>query len=153
PFAYLRYGDGEWLSILGRTGRNADDHDFFPDTLGRELRETFLYAAAVRPCTPRFYMGLHAMIYQDAIRRYLVEHAIARGIDWVSDNLFALGFSDFSTYRFLEAVKRFPGPKTLIGNGSLAPVAAGLGCRHVVIPLRDCYREIDEIARQCRFTG
>jgi hypothetical protein len=153
PFAYLRYGDGEWLSILGQAGRNADLHDFFPETLGRELQQSFLYAAGLGPRKARFYMGLHAMLYQDAIRRYLVEHGIAYRMHWVSDNLFALGFFDMSTYRFLQAVKGFPGPKVLAGNASLAPVAAGLGCRHVVVPRIDCYREIDQIHQQARFTG
>jgi hypothetical protein len=153
PFAYLRYGDGEWLSILGHAGRNADDHDFLPETLGRELQRTFAYAAGLGPRNQRFYMGLHAILYQDAIRRYLIEHDIAYRIHWVCDNLFALGYFDMSTYRFLAAVKAFAGPKILIGNESLAPVAEGLGCRHVVIPLVDCYREIDEIYQQCCFTG
>jgi hypothetical protein len=153
PFAYLRYGDGEWLSILGQSGRNADHHDFLPETLGRELRRTFDYAAGLGPANARFYMGLHAIIYQDAIRRYLVEHALAYRIHWVSDNLFALGYFDRSTYRFLEAVKRFSGPKTLVANTSLAPVAQGMGCRHVVIPIQDCYREIDAFYEQSLWSG
>ncbi len=34
PFTYLRFGDGEWLSILGREGRTSDGQDFAPATLG-----------------------------------------------------------------------------------------------------------------------
>jgi len=153
PFAYLRYGDGEWLSILGYLGRNADGHDFFPETLGRELQWTFEYAAGFWPRNPRFYMGLNTIVLQDAIRRYVIENGIAYRIHWVSDNLFALGYFDFSTRRFLQAVKDYPGPKTLAGNQDLAPVAAGLGCRHVVVPRIDCYREIDRLHEECRFKG
>jgi hypothetical protein len=153
PFAYLRYGDGEWLSILGEAGRNADNHDYFPETLGLELRGTLQYAAGRWPRNDHFYMGLHGVLLQDAIRRYVVENGIAHRIRWVSDNLFALGFFDMSTYRFLQVVKDFQGPKILAGNESLAPVAEGLSCQHVVVPLFDCYREIDLIQEQCRFRG
>ena len=156
PFAYLRYGDGEWFSILGHLGRNDDGHDFFPETLGTELKWTFEYAAGLWPRNSRFYMGLHGrhgIILEDAIRRYLIENGIAYRIHWVGDNLFARGVRDFSTLRFLEAVKDFSGPKTLVGNRSLSPVAAGLGCRHVVIPRIDCHREMDRIYRESRFTG
>ena len=87
------------------------------------------YAAGLWPRNSRFYMGLHGrhgIILEDAIRRYLIENGIAYRIHWVGDNLFARGVRDFSTLRFLEAVKDFSGPKTLVGNRSLSPVAAGL---------------------------
>lgn len=153
PFAYLRYGDGEWLSILGRIGSNTDGHGFFPETLGRELGRILESAARLWPSNDRIYMGINAIVFQDAIRRYLVENDIAYRIHCVSDNLFVLGYRDFSTRRFLEAVNDFRGPKILAGNETLAPVAAGLGCRHVVVPRTDAYREIDRLERECRFTG
>ncbi len=153
PFAYLRYGDGEWFSILGRSGCNYDGQPFSSETIGRELRRTFEYVAGLWPRNSRFYMGLHAGLLQPAIRRYLIENGIAYRIHWVSDNLFALGFHDFSTRRFLEAVKDFSGPKTLVGNGSLAPVAAGLECRHVLIPQTDSHREFARFYRESSFMG
>lgn len=40
PFAFVRYGDGEFISILGATrGQNCDNHDYFPE-LGTQLRES-----------------------------------------------------------------------------------------------------------------
>jgi hypothetical protein len=153
PFAYLRYGDGEWLSILGRTGRNNDGHDFFPETLGRELRRSLEYGAQLWPRNDRYYMGLNALVLQVPIRRYLIENEIAYRAHWVSDNLFALGYRDFSTRRFLEAVKCFAGPKTLAGNRALAPVATGLGCRHVIVPRIDCYLEMKRLRQESRFVG
>jgi hypothetical protein len=153
PFAYLRYGDGEWLSILGRSGHNGDGHNFFPATLGRELRLTLEHGARLRPQNDSFYMGLNTIVLQDAIRRHLVENDLAYTIHWVCDNLFVLGLRDFSTKRFLAAVKEFTGPKFLVGNETLYTVATGLGCRHVVVPRIDCYREIDRLCRDCRFAG
>jgi hypothetical protein len=153
PFAYLRYNDGEWLSILGHRGRNADEHDFFPETLGPDLRLSLDYLAGLWPENDRLYAGLHAVFFQDAIRRHLVEHEIINRIRWVGDNLFAQGLYDFSTYRFLQAIKAYEGPKVLVANGTLSPVAAGLGCRHVVIARENCYLNFDRIRSACAFRG
>jgi hypothetical protein len=44
PFSFARYGDGEWLSILGATGQNCDGHPYTPG-LARELGEAVTSAA------------------------------------------------------------------------------------------------------------
>lgn len=44
PFAFARYGDGEWLAILGATGQNCDGHPYTPG-LARELGEAVTSAA------------------------------------------------------------------------------------------------------------
>ena len=38
PFSFARYGDGEWLAILGASGQNCDGHLYTP-ALARELGE------------------------------------------------------------------------------------------------------------------
>lgn len=38
PFSFARYGDGEWLAILGASGQNCDGHLYTP-ALERELGE------------------------------------------------------------------------------------------------------------------
>jgi len=153
PFSYLRYNDGEWLSILGARGRNGDGHDFFADTLGRKLGESLEYAASLAPRNQRYYVGLHGIYYQDPIQRFLLARRLGRQVHWVGDNLFSYGLLDFSTKRFLEAVQRFPGPKYLVANPSLAPVARGLGCTHVIVPRIDCYLTIDRAEEAIRFRG
>jgi hypothetical protein len=153
PFAYLRYGDGEWLSILGADGANCDGHHFFPDTLGRELDRSLEYAAGLWPENHHFYMGLHTDLLRGLILDHLHEARLAYRVRWVKDHLFALGLRDLSTRRFFEAVRDHAGPKVLVGNESLAPAARGLGCRHVVIPRTDCYRAIDATEADCRSEG
>lgn len=150
PFAYLRDGDGEWLSILGEHGSNCDRHDFFPDTLGKQLQASLAYASRLCPENEHLYMGLHAGLFQPAIRRYLVENNLAYRLHWVSDNLFAQGLFDRSTLQFIEAVKAHAPPKVLLGNAALAPVAAGLGLQHIVIPRTNCFLQIDRIHDDCQ---
>ena len=63
------------------------------------------------------------------------------------------GFATFRPGVFFEAVRDHPGRKYLVANASLALVARGLGCTHVVIPRVDCYLQIDRAARACAFRG
>jgi len=153
PFSYLRCGDGEWLSILGTRGRNGDGHDFFPETLGRELGQSLEYAGRLAPPNPHYYVGLHGIFFQDPIQRFLLARRLGRQVHWVGDNLFSYGLADFSTRRFLEALQGFQGPRFLVANPSLAPVARGLGCVHVVVPPVDCYLAIDRTERATGFQG
>ena len=150
PFTYLRYGDGEWLLILGQAGRNGDGQDFAPTTLGHDLRWSLEFAAGLWPDNERFYVGLHAGLYQHPIRRHLVDFGLTFRVHWVLDNLFAMGLNDLSTLRFLMAVRSFPGPKLLVANKTLAPIARGLQCQHIIVPCVDCHSELDAIENQCR---
>ena len=153
PFTHLRYGGGEWLSMLGTYGTNGDGHDFFPGTLGRELCESLDYVARLAPDNENVYVGLHTARLQNEIRAYLRRWGLADRVHWVGDILFQIGFRDFSTKRFLEVVRDYQGPKYLVANRWLAPVAQGLGCKHVAIPERDCYLRIGRAERACRFRG
>jgi hypothetical protein len=150
PFTYLRFGDGEWLSIFGETGRNSDGQDFAPQTLGRELRWSLEYASGLWPGNAHFYVGLHAGSHGDAIRRHLVERGLTLRVHWVLDNLFAMGLTDFSTLRFILAVRAFRGPKLLVANETLAPIAQGMGCAHIIVPRFDSHSSLEKIERQCR---
>ncbi len=153
PFAYFRYGDGEWVSIFGWGGRNCDGSEHLPDTMGLELRATLDLVAGLWPRNGRAYMGLHRWLLQDEICGYLSRAPFARRLHWVSDNLFAEGLRDLSTRRFLEAARDYRGTKLFVGNHSHAVVARALGCRHVLIPPSDCYLVLDGVQTRCRFRG
>jgi hypothetical protein len=151
PFTYLRFGDGEWLSILGREGRTSDGQDFAPATLGRELRWSLEYAAGLWPCNERFYVGLHNGNYRSAVCRHLVEFRLIPRVRWVEDNLFAEGLINLATLRFLLAVQRFRQPKVLVANETLAPIARALKCHHIVVPRVDSHLSINAIEDRCHF--
>lgn len=152
PFAYLRYGDGEWLSVLGVDGHNCDRHSFLPDSLGRELRQVLRQIADMGRDNERLYVGTTCELH-DHSDAFLRSHRMLDRVHWVSDALFRVGLPNLKTRDFIAAVMQYQGVKVLVGNRFLRPVARALGCRHVVIPLRDCYRQIDRLERACRFDG
>jgi hypothetical protein len=62
PFKFSRFGDGEWLCMMGRQGRNRDGNDYLPE-LGRSLRE-------ILNSEPDYYIGLQAGVLVDVGRGY-----------------------------------------------------------------------------------
>ncbi len=153
PFSHPRYADGEWLSMLGARGVNCDGHDHFPETTGRELRQSLDYVAARHPDNQTMYVGLVRSWREFDLQAYLLSRGLTHRVHWVGCMLFQNGLRDFSTKRFLETVRRLPKPKYLVANRWLAPIARWLGCRHVRIPEENCYLAIDATEKACRFRG
>lgn len=50
-FSLARYGDGEFMAILGAVGQNCDGHEYYPE-MGRAL-------ADILKSKPDYYIGLH----------------------------------------------------------------------------------------------
>jgi len=125
PFSYFRYGDVEWLSMFGDQGKNSGRHDFMPETVGCELRDSIDYVASLTPDNQNLYVGLPLSWRPDRILTYLKNRDLVGKVHWVDASLFPLGLRDLSTKRFLEAVRDFRGPKYLVANRWLAPVAKG----------------------------
>lgn len=81
PFAFSRWGDGEFLAVLGYGGQNCDRHEYFP-ALGADLRRVLLnqhpYTFAIGPLATA-YLGRK-------IERFLSEQKVA--IEWHSTDIF-----------------------------------------------------------------
>jgi hypothetical protein len=61
PFAFSRWGDGEWNSLFGRThGHNSDQHRYFAD-MGADLCRVLLsrpaYMLGIQNLALRIYEG------------------------------------------------------------------------------------------------
>lgn len=149
PLLLLRFGDGEWLSMLGADGHNCDGHGFFPYTMGRELRQVLHAAAAESPTRRGLWLGTTCELAREG-SAILSSLPSLSTLPWVSDAIFRLGMANLQTRRFVLACQQFAGPKAIVGSALLRPVARALGAHHVIIPLRNCYIQIDEIERQCR---
>lgn len=50
-FSLARYGDGEFMAILGEVGQNCDGHEYYPE-MGRALGD-------ILKSRPPYYIGLH----------------------------------------------------------------------------------------------
>lgn len=82
PFAFSRWGDGEWAAILGRSGTNCDGHPY-SGALNRAL-------SAVLERPPTYLVALQAFaMRQDgaAITAWLARRALR--LPWVDADVFA----------------------------------------------------------------
>jgi len=57
PFAFSRWGDGEWSAVLDVEGENCDGHRYFPD-MSRRLREVLMD-------NPPYIFGMQSKAQQD----------------------------------------------------------------------------------------
>jgi hypothetical protein len=64
-FKFARYGDGEFLCMSGKVGKNCDGHEYFPE-LGMALNDAFYsdpeYMVGIQP------LSVHGGLYQRAIK-------------------------------------------------------------------------------------
>ena len=148
-FVLLRFGDGEWYSVIGFSGHNCDGHDFLTETMGRELRSVLANAAARPRIGERIYVGITRDL-EDSSRAVLSRIAGAEQLHWVTDAVFRLGMHNLQTLRFVRACRDFSGSKVLVGSRHLRPVARALKAHHIVIPLKNCYEGLAEVEQLCR---
>jgi len=152
PFVLARYGDGEWLSIWGESGRTSDGHDLMPQTLGKELLDSLHYWGSLEGRSG-IYVGTIERWREREMVQFLARKGLLESIRWVSALLLLEGLGNLSSKALFEAIRNCSGRKLLVGNATLAPVAKSLGLTHIEVPLRNCYAEIDSIEESCRFAG
>ena len=97
PFCHLRYGDGEFHSLLGRKGRNCDGHDYMSDTMGKELAETLREVGGLFPHNEHIPVGLHITWNQENIQRWVASEGLTDRIRWVNNIILQTGLEDLST--------------------------------------------------------
>lgn len=151
PCCRLRYGDGEWLSILGTSRRsNCDRHRFYTSTMGAELGRVLEEVRDLHPDNDHIYVGLHKTWHQERIQRWAKEHGLLGKVHFTSNLVLEPGLLTLATLRFVEAVRRSSLDRVLVGNEHLAPVAHGLRAQHVICPERNAYNTIAAIECDCR---
>jgi len=77
PFKFSRWGDGEWLCMMGEEGENRDGNRYLPE-LGDALYKILL-------SRPEYYMGLqYGVMYNEQLREFVFTSLLEyRDIDWV----------------------------------------------------------------------
>lgn len=100
PFTFSRFGDGEWMAILGFAGKNTDGHEYFPD-MGAALGE-------VLKSRPKYSIGIqnHALRGMgDDITGWLKING-AEGLQiWLNADVWHRASIDGEFERFFEATK------------------------------------------------
>lgn len=139
PFAVSRWGDGEWMSLLGHGGATCDGQPF-----SEELRKAL---TAVLQERPTYDLALGPF----AIRRFgpEIEAWLARRdltFEWSSAVTWAYAARDGRLGTLIEALRS----RTVILVGPLYLSALRLfpvAC-HIVVPGSDAFSEIDRIKTQ-----
>lgn len=138
PFAFSRFGDGEFYAIFGAEGENCDGHRYFPD-MGRRLAE-------IVAAEPPYLMALNpvALAMHDAERL----RASSGGTHWVSG---------FSIQRVMmdgrgeEIFGALAGRDVLlVGPEHLRELARGRKWDQVTVPSRDCWLRYEDVRESIR---
>jgi hypothetical protein len=145
PFSFVRYGDGEWSAILGRSGANCDGHEYFPK-LGRRL------CAALADQYPYFYALQYYGLKLDgrAIADYIRQGRIS--VAFHNADIFAFANVLGRLNPFIEALRNRPvaivGPAHLKNLSHVFPVA-----QFFEVPSRNCFLAADDITNSIREWG
>ena len=136
PFAFSRWGDGEWHAILGRSGGNCDGHRYYPD-MGEALGHALVESAS----DPKHIKGLQPLARDrmgDAIAEWEQEHNVS--VYWHNADLIHDAAFEGRLDRFTAACGRM----ILVGPEHTAPIKAD----HVYIPQRDAWTHREDILRR-----
>lgn len=138
PFAFTRWGDGEWWSILGRTeGQNVDGLAYDP-ALGEDLRR-------VLTDRPPYMLGLQDLaleIFAGEVEQWLTERALDE-LDWINAAVFHGASRDGNLGPFLDTLRAAP-RLVVVGPPHLAALEPLLGYHTFVkVPPHDSYRAKD----------
>jgi len=149
PFAFSRYGDGEWISIFGVTaGANRDGNRYLPE-LGAALRSVLESRPPYMLSTHQLALQLFGRAIDDYLRRIgLLDRP------WYDSDVFHHTISHpecFDGWRaFLAELRKRPvvvvGPPYMKG-----PLSELIGAREFVFtPDRDSILVVDRLAQETR---
>lgn len=137
PFAFSRWGDGEWSAILGLPGQNCDRHRY-TGKLRRDL-------TAVLEAAPPYDLGLQGL----AMRRFGTEIAgwLARRklvFEWVDADIFARRSAAGQLSPLLTALATRE--VILVGPAYLAPLRHRFHLtHHVIVPEMNCHDAVERL--------
>jgi hypothetical protein len=141
PFAFSRWGDGEWRALLGYAGENCDGHPYSGDlrsALTRVLESRPTYTLGLQPFAVR---TLGPQITEWLTRRAL-------WLPWVDADVFHRASIAGGLGPLVTVLSERP--TLLIGPGYLQPLSLFPRVGHVVIPERNCFASYAETLRATR---
>lgn len=143
PFAFTRWGDGEWQAILGRQGETCDHQPYSP-ALQWDLTR-------VLESRPSYVLGLQRYAvarFGGEIRQWLEARQLE--LPWIDADVFHRASRDGTLEPFLLTLRRravvLVGPSYLLNLGLFARLA------HVQVPERDGYASYTSLRDHVRST-
>jgi len=138
PFAFSRFGDGEFNAIYGVEGVNCDGHRYFPD-MGRRLRE-------IVEREPDYLMGLQpgAILMHGAWRTVAISGGTPN--DGQRSWMLADSLHDASLNNRLDSFLDALGGRDvlLVGAEHLRGFSESKGWRYQPVPAHDCWTAYEE---------
>lgn len=119
---HVRYGDGEFWSILGRVGPNADGQEHLPNTLGMEL------AVALKDVgrRPEHVMVGGYWFWPDGARQWLVENDLLCTLPWCPVSAMLTEIATGASVALLEALLASSGKRYLVANEQVCRLSPAL---------------------------
>ena len=139
PFAFSRWGDGEWAAILGHKGHNCDGHEYFND-LGEALREVL--DERQNTSLENYYLGMQGL----AVRRYGEEIRTKYNIDWCDADIIHRASIKGKLDKFFEVLK--DRRIILVGPKYLKDIKVIEFDEFIEIPEKNCWLEFEKIRKE-----
>jgi len=140
PFAFYRFGDGEWSAMLGRLGHNCDHHQYSP-ALGEDLRRALAYASL----SDEAVIGLQPLVL--TLMASEVEAALQKfpPIRWVDADVFHVASIEGRLFPLIEILRR--SPLVIIGPSYLRKIVNVFPHyeEFIEVPERNCYLDKNRI--------
>jgi len=137
PFKFSRWGDGEWLTMMGFQGQNRDGNNYTP-----ELREALI---KILYSEPQYYMGLqYGVLYNEQLRKYVFSELFFHDkINWVMGDVLHVASELGLLRHFTDALK--DRIVWIIG----AEYFKELPYQHLLIPSNNSFGRIDNVINGC----
>ena len=151
PFSFARYGDGEWMSILGYSGRNCDGVQF-NNELKLALTETLKYPQL----NDNYYYGMLAIAFR-YMRPYIEKFTYINNLDitWTEATFLVAANRQGQLSSFLRSLRKrsilYVGPAHLRAISDII----GLNIKHFIdVPNERAFEERERIKKEVlRFSG
>lgn len=138
PFSFSRFGDGEWCSVIGKTGENCDGHAFFPE-MGERLRKALINSSGYIYSIQNF--ALKNMAKQ--IYRFLKKNNVT--INWCNSDVFHYANITGELNPLIKAMRSKK--VVMVGPAYLKDTSSMLFkfTEFIEIPQKNCFSAIDTI--------
>jgi hypothetical protein len=139
PFAFSRWGDGEWHAVFGRnSGRNVDGHPY-TSALSKDL-------CAILRSRPPYFIGMQNLaiqIFGSKIDDWLAANNLL-DLEWVDAWVFHDASAAGELHKVIEVFKQRP--LLLVGPPHLEKLKIVLNiAQFVVVPARDAHNQLQTV--------
>ncbi len=144
PCLHLRFADGEFWSILDRSGVNTDGLAFDGKTLGRALDACLKEMASGGLVNRTAIIGGDWYFPEHA--KYLRDNDLIRRIPWCPSSIFVNGVCSGELARFFEALIADPRSRILIANRRISGAATFLKSMFFEVDASASWRSRDSVS-------